>query len=152
MRSHSSQSAAPRSPRSNPPEPGGPNRKLRTLLTIVLSISDDGSEPRYDGESMARKGIVAVSINYRLNVFGFLSHPHAADSVLSYVQNAQRRLTALNVHLIHVLYDPRLAAGTPAGPASQQACRLLGERMRSAAADIDAVCSKRSGPAVAASQ
>jgi para-nitrobenzyl esterase len=35
----------------------------------------DGSEPRYDGESMARKGIVAVSINYRLNVFGFLSHP-----------------------------------------------------------------------------
>jgi len=35
----------------------------------------DGSEPRYDGESMARQGIVAVSINYRLNVFGFLSHP-----------------------------------------------------------------------------
>ena len=35
----------------------------------------DGSEPRYDGESMARKGIVTVSINYRLNVFGFLSHP-----------------------------------------------------------------------------
>jgi para-nitrobenzyl esterase len=35
----------------------------------------DGSEPRYDGESMARKGIVAVSINYRTNVFGFFSHP-----------------------------------------------------------------------------
>ena len=35
----------------------------------------DGSEPRYDGESMARKGIVAVSVNYRLNVFGFFSHP-----------------------------------------------------------------------------
>lgn len=35
----------------------------------------DGSEPRYDGESMARKGIVAVSINYRLGIFGFLSHP-----------------------------------------------------------------------------
>ncbi len=35
----------------------------------------DGSEPRYDGESMARKGIVTVTVNYRLNVFGFLAHP-----------------------------------------------------------------------------
>jgi len=35
----------------------------------------DGSEPRYDGASMARRGMVAVSINYRTNVFGFLSHP-----------------------------------------------------------------------------
>ncbi len=35
----------------------------------------DGSEPRYDGESMARKGIVAVSVNYRTNIFGFFSHP-----------------------------------------------------------------------------
>ncbi|TGE27201.1 carboxylesterase/lipase family protein [Hymenobacter metallicola] len=35
----------------------------------------DGSEPRYDGESMARRGIVAVTVNYRLGVFGFLAHP-----------------------------------------------------------------------------
>ncbi len=35
----------------------------------------DGSEPRYDGESMARHGIVAVSINYRTNIFGFYAHP-----------------------------------------------------------------------------
>jgi len=35
----------------------------------------DGSEDRYNGEMMARKGIVAVTVNYRLNVFGFLSHP-----------------------------------------------------------------------------
>jgi len=35
----------------------------------------DGSEPRYDGESMARQGMVAVSINYRTNIFGFLVHP-----------------------------------------------------------------------------
>jgi para-nitrobenzyl esterase len=38
-------------------------------------IAGDGSEPRYDGASMARKGIVALTINYRLNVFGFLAHP-----------------------------------------------------------------------------
>lgn len=35
----------------------------------------DGSEPRYDGESMARKGIVTVTLSYRLGVFGFLAHP-----------------------------------------------------------------------------
>lgn len=35
----------------------------------------DGSEYRYDGESMARKGIVAVTVNYRLGIFGFFSHP-----------------------------------------------------------------------------
>ena len=35
----------------------------------------DGSEPRYDGENMARKGMVAVSLNYRTNIFGFFVHP-----------------------------------------------------------------------------
>ncbi len=38
-------------------------------------IAGDGSEPRYDGASMARRGIVAVTVNYRLGVFGFLAHP-----------------------------------------------------------------------------
>lgn len=35
----------------------------------------DGSEPRYDGESMARNGVVTVTITYRLGVFGGFSHP-----------------------------------------------------------------------------
>ncbi len=39
------------------------------------AVAGDGSEPRYDGESMARKGIVAVTVNYRLGVFGFLALP-----------------------------------------------------------------------------
>jgi para-nitrobenzyl esterase len=38
-------------------------------------MAGDGSELRYDGESMSRKGIVAVTVNYRLGIFGFLSHP-----------------------------------------------------------------------------
>jgi para-nitrobenzyl esterase len=39
------------------------------------NVAGDGSEPRYDGEAMAKKGIVVVTCNYRLNVFGFLAHP-----------------------------------------------------------------------------
>ncbi len=38
-------------------------------------VAGDGSEPRYDGESMARRGLVAVTVNYRLGVLGFLAHP-----------------------------------------------------------------------------
>ncbi len=34
-----------------------------------------GSVPLYDGEFMAKKGVVFVTINYRLGVFGFLAHP-----------------------------------------------------------------------------
>jgi len=34
-----------------------------------------GSEARYDGEMLARKGAVVVTYNYRLGVFGFLAHP-----------------------------------------------------------------------------
>jgi para-nitrobenzyl esterase len=35
----------------------------------------DGSEPRYNGEAMSKKGIVVVTVNYRLGLFGFLAHP-----------------------------------------------------------------------------
>ncbi len=38
-------------------------------------VAGDGSEARYDGESMASKGMVAVTVNYRLGVFGFFAHP-----------------------------------------------------------------------------
>jgi para-nitrobenzyl esterase len=34
-----------------------------------------GAEPRHDGAAFARKNVVLVTINYRLGVFGFLSHP-----------------------------------------------------------------------------
>lgn len=34
-----------------------------------------GALPTYDGESLARKGVVVVTINYRLGVFGFFAHP-----------------------------------------------------------------------------
>jgi para-nitrobenzyl esterase len=34
-----------------------------------------GSVPMYDGNALARKGVVVVTYNYRLGIFGFLAHP-----------------------------------------------------------------------------
>jgi para-nitrobenzyl esterase len=36
-----------------------------------------GSVPAYDGEGLASRGLVVVTINYRLGVFGFFAHPEA---------------------------------------------------------------------------
>lgn len=33
------------------------------------------SEMEFDGERLARRGIVVVTVNYRINVFGFMAHP-----------------------------------------------------------------------------
>ena len=53
------------------------NEKLPVLVYFFGGgfIAGDGSEPRYDGESMAKRGIVSVTVNYRLGVFGFMAHP-----------------------------------------------------------------------------
>lgn len=37
--------------------------------------SGSGSQAMYDGEALARKGAIVVTLNYRLGVFGFFSHP-----------------------------------------------------------------------------
>ena len=54
--------------------------KLPVLFYIYGGgfVAGDGSEPRYDGESMAKRGIVVVTISHRLGIFGFFSHPELA--------------------------------------------------------------------------
>jgi para-nitrobenzyl esterase len=41
--------------------------------------SGSGSSPAYDGEALAQKGVVLVTINYRLGIFGFFSHPELSQ-------------------------------------------------------------------------
>ena len=58
-----------------------PAKKANAGLPVLVYfygggfMAGDGSEYRYDGESLAQKGIVTVTINYRLGIFGFLAHP-----------------------------------------------------------------------------
>ena len=58
-----------------------PAKRNETGLPVLVYfygggfVAGDGSEPRYDGASMAKKGIVVVTVNYRLNIFGFFAHP-----------------------------------------------------------------------------
>ena len=55
-------------------------RNTKSLPVLVYfygggNVAGDASEPRYDGEAMAKKGIVVITCNYRLNIFGNFAHP-----------------------------------------------------------------------------
>ena len=54
-----------------------PEEKLPVMFWIFGGGLQCGypSEMEFDGERLARRGVVVVSVNYRVNVFGFFSHP-----------------------------------------------------------------------------
>jgi para-nitrobenzyl esterase len=53
------------------------NEKLPVFVWYFGGALQFGNtaEMEFDGERIARRGVVVVTVNYRLNVFGFLSHP-----------------------------------------------------------------------------
>ncbi len=54
-----------------------PNQKLPVFVWYFGGMLQVGhtAEMEFDGERIARRGIVVVTVNYRLNSFGFLCHP-----------------------------------------------------------------------------
>lgn len=58
-----------------------PAKKADEKLPVVVWFFGGGlqwgytSEMEFDGERVARRGVIVVSINYRLGVFGFMTHP-----------------------------------------------------------------------------
>ncbi len=61
--------------------PGKADAKLPVALWIHGGGYREGwgSEPEFDGQEWASKDVVLVSINYRLGVFGFLTHPELSE-------------------------------------------------------------------------
>ncbi len=57
--------------------PGETDKKLPVALWIHGGGYREGwgSEPEFDGKEWGNKDVVLVTINYRLGVFGFLTHP-----------------------------------------------------------------------------
>ncbi|MEJ0061083.1 MAG: carboxylesterase family protein [Terricaulis sp.] len=61
-----------------------PNARSRTRLPIMVWIpgggfrNGSGSVPIYDGAALAQRGIIVVTLNYRVGAFGFLAHPDLA--------------------------------------------------------------------------
>lgn len=58
-----------------------PARSATDRLPVMVWIHGGGnsrgaaSENQYDGAYLAKRGVVFVSLNYRMNVFGFMAHP-----------------------------------------------------------------------------
>lgn len=58
-----------------------PSKPASAKLPVIVwfygggFVAGSNSEPRYDGENLAKKGVIIVSPNYRLGIFGFFSHP-----------------------------------------------------------------------------
>ena len=83
------------------------NEKLPVLVYFYGGgfAAGDGSENRYDGENMAKKGIVTLTVNYRLGIFGFFSHPeltkespnHASGNYGFLDQNAALKWVQANI-------------------------------------------------------
>src|ERR1700733_3074289 len=89
-----------------------PGVSAKTKLPVMVWIYGGGfqagatSEPRQDGEHLAHKGVVVVSMNYRLGIFGFFVHPglaaesphHAAGNYGLMDQTAALRWVQRNVN------------------------------------------------------
>ena len=54
---------------------GAPGLPVMVFIHGGGFVFGSGSEPVYDGDRLARHGVVLVTLNYRLGVFGFLAHP-----------------------------------------------------------------------------
>ena len=69
------------------PAPGMPGKKLPVAMWIHGGAYTGGwgYEPEFDGKVWAEKGVVLVTINYRLGVFGFLNHPFLVEESPNHV-------------------------------------------------------------------
>lgn len=53
----------------------GEKRPVYVYIYGGANTSGSGAVPVYDGEGLAKKGIVVVTVNYRVGILGFFTHP-----------------------------------------------------------------------------
>ena len=61
--------------------PSNPSSKKLAVMVWIYGggfVAGTTSEGRQDGIRLAQQGVIVVSMNYRLNIFGFLVHPELA--------------------------------------------------------------------------
>ncbi|MFT5072868.1 MAG: para-nitrobenzyl esterase [Patiriisocius sp.] len=82
-----------------------PDPAVKVSLPVVVFIhggSNKGGwsfEPNYQGEKLSQKGVVVVTIAYRLGIFGFFSHPQMRDANFGlYDQIAALEWVQKNIH------------------------------------------------------
>ncbi|HNW58664.1 MAG TPA: carboxylesterase family protein [bacterium] len=96
-----------------------PAQKGKKLLPVLVYfygggfVAGDGSERRYDGAAMAQQGIVTLTINYRLNIFGFYAHPELS-SESSWKASGNYGLLDQNAALRWVQRNIKAFGGDPA--------------------------------------
>jgi para-nitrobenzyl esterase len=82
-----------------------PNSSQKPVMVWIPgggNFAGDSSRSVFDGESLARHGVVLVSLNYRLGAFGFFSHPqltHESPNHASGNQGILDQIAAL--HWVH---------------------------------------------------
>ncbi|HWA00186.1 MAG TPA: carboxylesterase family protein [Caulobacterales bacterium] len=95
-------------------------------------VTGAGNEPRYDGEALARRGVIVVTMNYRLGVFGFMAHPeltaqstHHASGNYAYLDH-RAALAWVHANIAAFGGDPARVtiAGESAGSASSSAVMI----------------------------
>ena len=85
-----------------------PKWPMKTPAAVMVWIhgggnfAGAGSELIFNGENLARHGVVLVTVNYRLGVFGFLAHPELTKESAHHVSGNYGLLDqVLALHWVH---------------------------------------------------
>jgi para-nitrobenzyl esterase len=58
-----------------PEWPGGASKPVMVWIPGGGNTAGGSSQPQFDGQPLTRRGIILVTVNYRLGSFGFFAHP-----------------------------------------------------------------------------
>jgi para-nitrobenzyl esterase len=87
----------------------GEKRPVYMFIHGGGNTEGSGAVPVYDGEGLAKKGIVVVTVNYRLGIFGFFTHP---DLTAESDVNASGNYALLDlISALHWIHDNIAAFG-----------------------------------------